>query len=58
MWGQKQFHYTMTLRQKNKVKYYELTFYPEADLWGQTIGLFKTKKDARAFAMQHKNSRE
>ncbi len=58
MWGQKELHYTMTLRQKNKIKYYELTFYPEGNLWGVAIGLFKTKKEARAFAMDHKKSLE
>jgi len=56
MWGQRELHYTMTLRQKNKIKYYELIFYPEGNLYGVAIGLFKTKKDARAFAVNHKKS--
>ncbi len=56
MWGQKELHYTMTLKQKNKIKFYELTFYPEGDFYGVAIGLFKTKKEARAFAMTHKKN--
>lgn len=55
MYGQKENSYTLTKRQINKIKGWELTFYPKNNMWGESLGFFKTLKEAQNFAITHKN---
>ncbi len=54
MWGQKEGGYCLVIRQKNKVKGYELNHWPKGNVWGISLGHFKTKREAMEFALKHK----
>lgn len=51
----KPFSYSLTKRQINKVKGWEVTFYDGINNWGNTLGFFKTMKEARDVVAKHKH---
>lgn len=54
LWGQREGHYCLVIRQINKVKGYEVNFYPKDNMWGVVIGFVKTKKEAKIMIEKHK----
>ncbi len=53
-WGQKELSYSLTIRQKNKVKGYEIRFYSPGNAWGESLGFYKTKKECVEKILEHK----
>lgn len=54
MWGQRENGYTLTKRQINKVKGWEVNYYAPGNPWGSVIGFFPSIKDAKLCAINHK----
>lgn len=54
IWGQRESGYSLTIRQKNKVKGYEVNFYPPNNLWGESLGFYKNKKECISVIKAHK----
>jgi len=52
-WGQRENHYSLTIRQKDKVKGYDVRFYSADNVWGISLGFFRTRKECKEKIREH-----